>query len=205
MRNRSSHAAKVAALALLCAMLSEAAMTAELREAFQMDLRRFVGQWYELARTPNRFEDNTPKKRGQRFSACYNATATYRIANPQKLRITNTCLRQSPQGTVIKDNADGIALVEGAGGRKLKVAFGSAVARAFQRLVTRGGGDYWIYCLGPVNDKGLYDWAVVSGPDKDFIFLMTREKSVSEETKDKILACARRNGLPVEELIYRQR
>lgn len=198
--------AAIAALPLLCGTPGYGtARVTELREAFDMNLRRFTGQWYELARTPNKFEDNTLRKGGELFSACYNAEARYTLESPRKLRIRNSCLRRSKQGTVIEDAANGLALVKGAGGRMLKVAFGPAVARAVQRLLTGGGADYWIYCLGPPNQNGLYDWAVVSGPDKDFIFLMTREKSVSGRVKKEMLACARRNGLPVQRLIYRQR
>lgn len=49
-----------------------------------------------------------------------------------------------------------------------------------------------------------YRWAIVSGPDRDFIFFLTREQFRSQTTKDEKLAFAKNAGLPIEKLLYAQ-
>lgn len=171
-----------------------------------VDLPKYLGLWYEIARTPNFFEDNTPKKNGTRYSACFNATADYALRAPGQIDIVNTCTREAEDGAQIRDAATGIGLIEdGSGGRKLRIAFGPGIARFFQRVILWGGARYWIYCLGPENADGLYDWAVVSGKSKEFVFVLTRERAVADPKRQEILACAADRGLSVEALIYQQR
>ncbi|MFN0315950.1 MAG: lipocalin family protein, partial [Burkholderiales bacterium] len=82
-------------------------------------------------------------------STCINTTAAYTLRNEGSLNLRNVCVRTSPDGLAFEDTAAGVAnVVRGSKGRKLKIAFGSAAARFFQRLVSFGGFDYWIYALG---------------------------------------------------------
>lgn len=174
---------------------------------FTVDIDRYLGLWYETARTPNWFQDNTPDYDGGAgdLSACFNSTAFYTLTPDGDLDVRNRCQRRAPDGTVIEDEATGIATIEDAAtGRKLRVAFGSAPVRFLQRVVTLGGGPYWIYCLGPVNADGQYTWSVVSGPGKDLIFVLTRDRSVDPAVLETILACARDEGLPVDALVFAQ-
>ena len=171
-----------------------------------VNLNKYIGLWYEAARTPNDFEDNTIRKNGQEYGPCYNATARYSVRKAGEINVQNKCLRKSKSGSVYKDTVKGLAISEkNSRNRKLQIAFGSGVAQFFQRAISSGGFDYWIYCLGPVNNKGQYDWAVVSGAKKDFLFLLTRSKSLSKGKRTKMLSCARKNGLPVNKLIYKQK
>jgi apolipoprotein D and lipocalin family protein len=171
-----------------------------------IDLKKYLGLWYETARTPNENQDNRPRRDGKQFSSCFNTTAEYKMLDANSIELTNRCVREAPDGSTFTDIASGVAIVEeGSGGRKLKVAFGSGVARFFQRLISGGGFNYWIVCIGAENKTGLYDWAVVSGPARNYIFILTREKLVSEAVRKQILGCAAAERLPVERLIYRQR
>ena len=173
---------------------------------FTVDLARYMGLWHEFARTPNDFEDNTPTEKGERLSACFNATADYTLREDGRIAILNTCTRETPGGRQVTDEAAGLAnVVDGSHGRKLKIAFGGAFLRAFIRLVTWGGADYWITCLGPQEGTDPYEWAVISGPDRDFIFVLTREQVIPDALKEKALACAQENGLPVGNLNFMQR
>ena len=181
------------------------AMAQDFRSDFTVDITRYVGLWYETARTPNEFQDNTPSRDGDRLSACFNTTTEYAVEDGRTIRLLNTCRRRAPDGAVVTETARGVALVQqGSQGRRLKLAFGPGVGRLFQRLFADGGFDYWIYCLGPVNEADVYDWAVVSGPDRDFIFVLTRGRLIADPLRTEILACARTEGLPVDALIYRQ-
>lgn len=187
-------------------MIPKNALAQSVSNTFSVDLRKYIGLWYEAARTTNEFQDNIVTKNGEQFAACYNSTATYNLEAPDQIGVRNTCVRRSKKGTILNDGVRGRAAVQpGTRGQKLKIAFGSGVARFFQKAISGGGFDYWIYCIGPVNAKGLYDWAVVSGEKKDYLFILTRDKKISNAKRNKILSCARSNNLPVNQLLFRQR
>lgn len=137
-----------------------------------------------------------------RLSACVNATARYSLAAPGEIEVVNRCERRTPSGEPVEDEAEGLARVRDDSGRKLEVAFGPGVARFFQRLFAGSDGNYWIYCLGPVNGEGLYAWSVVSGPERDYIFVLTRQPSAEGALPKPMLDCARREGLPLDRLKY---
>ena len=172
---------------------------------FEVDPERYDGLWHEYARTPNSFEDNTPVIDGEEFSACYNSTAEYAIAAPDRIELTNRCEREGEFGTVSEESISGAALIEpNSGNRKLKVAFGGELAQLFQRLFTGGGSPYWIFCLDPAEGPAEYEWAVVSDSARFGIFVLTRDKTISPELEEEILGCAEAQGLRVEDLIFRQ-
>lgn len=171
----------------------------------KLDIKKYVGLWYELARTPNKHQDNLPTKDGKKAAACINTTATYTVKDDTSLYIKNVCVRELEDKTNYQDIVEGVAdIAPDSDGWKLKIAFGPGIAQFFQRLVSGGGFGYWIYDVGPENDKGLYDWAIVSGEKKDFIFLLTREKFISDKVKEEIVNASKTHGLPVEKLIYKQ-
>jgi apolipoprotein D and lipocalin family protein len=172
----------------------------------KVELARYAGLWYEFARTPNKHQDNTPTRDGRAYSICSNTTATYTQIDDGSLRLRNVCVRTAADGSTFEDIAEGVAnVVAGSEGRKLKIAFGPAIARFFQRLVSFGGFDYWIYALGDAGPYAPYPWAIVSGPNRDFIFILTRVPQATPAMKEAMLAAARDAGLPVEKLIYMQR
>ncbi len=183
-----------------------AASAASFSSSFDVTLTKYAGLWYDTARTPNRFQDNTLSRDGKDFGPCINSTANYTVTSPSSIDVLNRCTRKAADGTLTEESITGIALANNdPENRKLKIAFGNSVARFFQRaFASRGGFDYWIYCLGPTNGNDLYDWAVVSGEDKSFIFILTRDQFISDDLKTEILACAKQADLPVAELIYTQ-
>ena len=87
-----------------------------------VDLERYLGRWFELARFENRFE------RG-----CEGVTAEYRRRPDGLIEVVNTCRKGSPAGP--RRVARGRAKrVPGSGNAKLKVSF-------FGPFFL---GDYWI-------------------------------------------------------------
>ncbi len=175
------------------------------QKSFSVDVEKYMGVWYELARTPNRFQDNRIERDGAAFDACFNATAEYRLVNDQRFSVTNRCERTNASGTTFNEEIDGIAnITAGEEGRKFKLAFGSGGARFAQRMVLGGGADYWVYCLGPVNRDGKYEWAVAGGSKQRYAFLLTRDKFVSEAVKQEMLSCAADHGFAVDTLVFKQ-
>jgi apolipoprotein D and lipocalin family protein len=180
----------------------------EFARTFELDPQKYLGLWYEVARTPNDFEDKLPTIDGKKFGPCLSPTASYALLGDTHLRVHNVCEREAIEDPAVKktDSAGGVAVIQDeSDNRKLKVAFGSKVARFFQRLFKGGGADYWIYGVGGEDEQGLYRWALVSGPARDNIFILSRTKSLDEAQLTGVLELARQEMLPVGELIFTQR
>jgi apolipoprotein D and lipocalin family protein len=58
-------------------------------------------------------------------------------------------------------------------------------------------GDYWIVDLGKD-----YDYAVVSGPGKSGLFILSREAPMAQEKLDAILASLKARGFAVDNLVF---
>jgi len=178
---------------------------AEFARTFEVDPQKYLGMWFEVARSPNDFEDNLPKLRGEKYGPCTSPTARYAAISWNKISVQNSCERAAIDdiSRLRVDGVTGLATIQrNSANRKLKVAFGPKVARFFQRIFTGGGADYWIYGIGPENDEGLYSWALVSGPARDNIFILSRTKELPQEQLAEILELAKSEHLPVSQLIY---
>ena len=197
--------ALLSCLLLAVGVLGLAGPATAFSNSFVVELSRYLGDWYEYARTPNQFEDNTLVRDGKEYGPCYAARTTYKADGQNAITLRNACERRASDGSVITESISGKAILRsGTQGRKLQIAFGSGLARFFQRAISGGGFPYWIYCIGPVNATGQYLWAVVSGPDRDYVFVLTRQRSIMDSTRTDILRCSAEHGLPVSKLLYRQ-
>lgn len=173
--------------------------------SFEVDPARYAGLWYEIGRTPNAFQDNRPRRDGARLSPCFETTASYRLAVDGTLAIRNRCVRRTAGGAAVEEIAGGIAVpVAGTGNRQLKIAFGPRPLRLLQRAFTGGGSDYWIFCLGDAPAGQPYPWAVVSGPKRDFLFLLARVPAPDATTRAAIDRCLAEAKLPAAAVVDRR-
>lgn len=125
-----------------------------------VELNRYYGTWYEIARLPNRFQK----------MCVSDIQATYRPQG-KKVSVLNQC--RVADGSV--KQADGIAkLVKGSNGAKLRVSF-------FWPFY----GDYWILALDPD-----YRWVLVGEPGRDYAWILARETQLDEPTLEALLARA---------------
>jgi apolipoprotein D and lipocalin family protein len=196
------------ALAAVLTAPAFALAQSQFQQSFTLDPAAYDGLWYELARTPNDFEDNEPVRSGVTYGPCFDSTATYVIASPSRINLVNACTREAKDGSgkTFEETIEGVGLIlPGSQGRKLKIAFGNVLLRLIQRVFTLGGADYWVYGVGPRDDAGQYEWALVSGPARDNIFVLTRTPDVDDGTLSDILALAEAEGLPTERLTFNQR
>lgn len=129
-----------------------------------VDLDRYYGRWYEIARLPNRFQ-----------AMCVSDTqATYRADGPV-VAVVNQC--RTAAGRI--EQADGIAkVVAGSRGARLKVSF----FRPFY-------GDYWILDLDPD-----YRWVLVGEPGRQYAWILAREPKLDAATQTALLARAAELG-----------
>ena len=137
-----------------------------------VDLNRYVGHWYEIARLPNRFE----KK-------CANSvTATYSLRTDGKIEVVNRCRKSSGDYTTAKGKAK---VVDKTTNAKLKVTF-------FWPFY----GDYWILDLGK-----NYEYAVVGAPNRKYLWILSRSPKMDETVYRQLLAKMAARGFKTEQMI----
>ena len=125
-----------------------------------VELENYLGTWFEIARTPNDYQDNTVERDGIKYGPCTKTKAEYGQLSSLSVSVKNTCHRVSSSGSEIMETANGVALVVPfTNNTRLRVAFGGVAARFFQRVFAFGGGEYLIYDLGPLNENKQYSWA----------------------------------------------
>lgn len=136
----------------------------ELVTVNQVDLNKYVGLWYEVAKIPNSFQDQ----------CAYGTTAEYKILEDGDIQVINKCYDKN--GT--PDIADGIAkVVDKKTNAKLEVSFVSFLGiRPFW-------GDYWIIGL----DEN-YQWAVVGTPSRKYGWILSRTLSLADDTMKEIFS-----------------
>lgn len=153
----------------------------------RVDLARYAGHWYEVARLPTTFE-----------SACEGqATATYRpVGNAPGgpvLEVVNQC--PARDGSV--QEARGVArAVPGSGGGRLKV---NLLPDWLQWLgiFPFAWSDYWIL---HVDDH--YTEALVGDPGRSRLWVLSRRPELSPERTQALIERARQQGFPVDKLVF---
>jgi apolipoprotein D and lipocalin family protein len=135
-----------------------------------VDLDRYVGLWYEVARIPNRFQDHCAR----------GTTAHYTLLEDGRIEVVNRC--QKTDGKT--DEAKGIARIEDTvSNAKLKVSFVSFLGwRPFW-------GDYWVIGLDPD-----YRWAVVGTPDRKYGWILARTPDLEGSVLAEVHTVLERNG-----------
>ena len=179
-----SRAHRIACLAVLTLALAGPphAMSGQelpaVRTVESVDLRRYAGDWYEVARFPNRFQRR----------CLGDVRATYTVRPDGRLDVLNQC---RTEGGAI--DAKGIArVVDTRTSAKLKVRFAPA-ALSFLPFVW---GDYWI--LGLAAD---YSWSVVGSPDRNYLWILSRTPGLPSPVLGAAVDIARVNGFDAGRLI----
>ena len=139
----------------------------------QVDLSRMQGKWFEIAKLPR------PSQAG-----CSGTTAEYRLKSATELLVVNECHEGSLTGPIKRVAARAVAS-DAAVPAKLSLDFGFAY------------GDYWIVEVGPD-----YEYAVVGHPTRDYLWILSRERTLPKVTLDGVLARAKTRGFPVGILSY---
>jgi len=166
-------------IALMLMMSTQGPSVSPVQTVPAVDLTRYVGDWFELARFPNRFQRQCVGE----------VTANYTMRPDGRITVVNRC--RIADGT--RTDAQGIArVVDTRTSAKLKVRFAPAVL-SFLPFVW---GDYWI--LGIADD---YSWAVVGSPDRKYLWILARTPTLGAEPYSSAVAAARANGFAVDGLV----
>jgi apolipoprotein D and lipocalin family protein len=161
---------------------NEANPRSDLATIPSLDLPRYLGEWYEIAKFPNRFQRK-----------CTGFTkASYTALPDGRVRVENRC-RLADGST---DVAIGVARQVGAANSpRLKVRF----APALLSFIPMVWGDYGIIALD--KDYGL---AAVSEPGRDYLWILSRTPTVSKPAYDALVARLSGQGLDVRKLVRTQ-
>jgi len=162
------------ALALLAACSTEPGPGTP-RTVGQVDLARYAGQWYEIARFPTSFQDSARIR-------CEYTTATYTPRPDGKVSVVNRCRNGLAGGA--ESVAEGTAYSASPGNDRLRVTF-------FWPFY----GDYWVIGLDPD-----YRWAVVGAPGRDYLWILSRTPQMAPADRDAAIAIARREGFDTTKL-----
>jgi apolipoprotein D and lipocalin family protein len=166
---------------VLCAAAILLALAGCARESFRdpdvamaaverVDLERYAGRWYEIARYPVWFQ------RG-----CTEVTAEYALRDDGRVDVLNTCLRDGE-----RDAATAIARSVDASNAKLKVRFSRFVPIE---------GDYWVIHL----DED-YTTAVVGVPSGGAGWILSRTPQIAPERLEAARAALEANGYDLDRL-----
>ena len=172
-------------IALILILNSTSALArAEHQQALEVvpsvDLSRYAGKWYEVARLPNRFQN---KCAGE-------VTANYSQLDGGQLKVINECRQQSGQMA----RAEGRARLADKSGTnsKLEVRF----APAWLGWLPAVWGDYWIIDLAPD-----YSYAVVGSPDRKYLWVLSRTPQLAEATYEQITRRVAAQGFEASRLV----
>jgi apolipoprotein D and lipocalin family protein len=161
-------------------MLAAVACTAEKRERHPplrvvpfVDLERYQGDWYEIARYANRFQ-----------KGCVGSSATYTLNSDGTVSVLNRCFDGSFDGKLrtVRGRA---RVVDPKTNAKLKVTF----FWPFR-------GDYWIIDLGED-----YEYAVVGHPDRTYLWILSRTKKMEDAVYAAILGRLKEAGYDITRLV----
>ena len=175
-RSRFATAALLLCAVALVPETSHSQPNAPVRTVPSVDLDRYVGDWFEIARFPNRFQRRCVGE----------VTASYARRSDGRLDVINRC-RTDGESIAARGVVRGVDET----GARLKVRFAPAVL-SFLPFVW---GDYWILGLA-----GDYSWAVIGSPDRDYLWVLARTPLLGEDAFGQAIAVARANGFDVDRL-----
>jgi apolipoprotein D and lipocalin family protein len=146
--------------------------SAPLATVAHVDITRYAGKWFEVARIPNRFERKCVR----------DVTAEYTLEK-NAIRVRNSCIQADGK----LRSANGKALVvDTHSNAKLKVTF-------FWPFY----GKYWIIGLDP-----NYRWAVVGEPTRKYLWVLARTSVLSDDERAEVDRVIKERGYEHASLIW---
>ena len=129
-----------------------------------VELSRYLGRWYEIARYDQSFVKD-----------CDGVTADYALRGDGGLDVLNRCRKPDGRITDAKGRAK---IVDTATNAKLKVSFFGPFY-----------GDYWV-----IDHADDYSWSIVGEPSGRYLWLLNREAQPGEARVAELVARARALG-----------
>lgn len=137
-------------------------------------LEKYLGNWYEIARLDHSFERDLSR-----------VTANYSLRGDGGVRVLNRGYSDKEKSW---KEAEGKAyFVQRSDQGYLKVSFFGPFY-----------GSYIVFEL----DHENYQYALVSGPDKSYLWILARSPEMKQDLKDSLIAAAAKRGFDTGKLIF---
>jgi len=140
-----------------------------------LDLQRYQGQWYEIARLDHWFQ------RG-----CTQSSAEYQLRDDGAVAVTNRCVTAKGKAK----QAEGVAKPVAGRPAQLGVSFG-----LISSWFVPSDGNYWVIAL---DDD--YQWVMVGHPNRKYLWLLSRTPELPAGIREQLTARADELGFPVDAL-----
>ena len=138
------------------------------------ELPRYLGKWYEIARYDHSFE-----------SGLEQVTAEYSMQQDGGVRVVNRGF--NPQNQQWKEALGQAYFVQNSDIGHLKVSF--------------FGPFYASYVIFEL-DKQDYQYALITGPNRDYLWILARSPQLDDKLKDRLLAVIKQAGFDLTPLIW---
>jgi apolipoprotein D and lipocalin family protein len=156
----------------------QAPNTGPLKTIASLEVPRYMGTWYEIAKYPNWFQRK----------CLANTQANYSLQSDGTVRVLNRCLMEGGQA----NEALGVARqIGGANSPRLQVRF----APQWLSFIPLLWGDYWVIDLDP-----QYQLVAVSEPRREYLWVLSRTPEIDNQAYDELLLRLVRQGFDVGKL-----
>ncbi len=157
----------------------------ELPTAKSVNLSKYVGTWYEIARLPMWAQRN-----------CARSMAKYWLLDSGDMGVRNSCVTTAGEEISVEGAA---TIVDPEHRAKLNVVFDPWWGKLAGLFTSAEQGNYWILRVDPA-----YQFAVVGTPDREFLWILARTPGLDEATYHELVAYCQGLGFHTENLIRGQ-
>lgn len=170
----------IACLLTLCtwAFGNAWAQPAPLQTIASLDVPRYMGTWYEIAKYPNRFQEKCMR----------NTRAEYHLQSSGALQVLNRCVMADGQIAQALGEARQLGAADSP---KLQVRF----APAWLSLLPWVWGDYWVIDLDT-----QYQLVAVSEPRREYLWVLARNPKVDPQAYQALLNRLAARGFDLQRL-----
>lgn len=141
-----------------------------------LDLNRYMGLWYEIARYDHRFE------RG-----LVDVTATYTLRTNGTIRVENRGSKRSSPYDICKTATGHAIIPDLSQPGKLRVSFFPGIY-----------SDYYVMEL----DEENYNYALIGSSSDKYLWILSRSPQLPQDIKEKLLHAAERRGYNTSSLLW---
>lgn len=169
----------VSGFLFLCLMVRPALAQTDLELVEALDLERYQGVWYEIARLPNEFQDQ----------CVGDVTAEYTLLESGKVEVINRCRLED--GSI--DQANGLARrPDPDRPAALEVRF----APRWLSLLPFVWGEYQVFAL---DDD--YQWALVGDPSREYLWMLARTPRIDSALYQDLIEQAAAQGFDTQAIV----
>jgi apolipoprotein D and lipocalin family protein len=143
-----------------------------LQSVASVDLSRFMGRWYQIARLPNRFQ-----------KGCTGSYTDFSLREDGKMNIVNSC-RNEKDGS-LRQTKGRVWVEDPASSGRLKVSF-------FWPFRS----DCWIIGLGK-----QYEYSIVASPSRKYLWISSRTATMNDDLYAEIMKDVESQGFEVKNVL----